>query len=319
MRASRVLFSSLSGKTALLKEVVHDVQSHNPDSIVMGADCNPDCPGASEVEYFINMPRLDKLSDEDLLQFCIENKITHVLPTRDGELNFWATKRDLLANIGVTPWVSGGTFLKSCEDKMDFFQKWKDSAIPAIPTFNKITPSMPNSWVVKERKGSASRKIGVNLSAEKAVQMAAGLIDPIFQPFIPGKEFSAETWVNHRNQCHGVLLRWREKVVDGESHHSTVFRNSIWEAKLKKVFEHQSGARGHCLAQVLVDASGGLNLIEINPRLGGASPLAFRAGLHSIKWHLMEEDNQIDQVNQSPVFTSGLYLKKEGGRVSFGP
>ena len=62
-----------------------------------------DCPGASEVEYFINMPRLDKFSDKDLLQFCIENKITHVLPTRDGELNFWAKRRDLLTNIGVTP------------------------------------------------------------------------------------------------------------------------------------------------------------------------------------------------------------------------
>ena len=319
MRASRVLFSSLSGKIALFQEVVRDVQLHNPDSIVIGTDCNPDCPGASEVEHFIIMPRLNELSDKDLVQFCIENDITHVLPTRDGELNFWATRRNLLADIGVTPWVSGGNFLKLCEDKMDFFQKWKDSEIPAIPTFNKINPSMANNWVVKERKGSASRKIGLNLSPERAVQMSENLIDPIFQPFISGKEFSAETWVNHGNQCHGVLLRWRDKVVNGESHHTTVFRNSIWEAKLKKVFEHQSGAYGHCLAQVLVDSRGGLHLIEINPRLGGASPLAFRAGLHSIKWHLLEEDNKFDEAYQQPVFTNGLYLKKQSGKVSFGP
>ena len=319
MRASRVLFSSLSGKTALFEEVARDVKSHNPDSVVIGADCNPDCPGATQVEHFITMPRLDKLSDKDLVQFCIENEITHVLPTRDGELNFWATRRNLLTNIGVTPWVSGESFIKSCEDKIDFFQKWKDSAIPTIPTFNKIKSSMANNWVVKERKGSASQKIGLNLSAERAVKISKDFTDPIFQPFISGKEFSAETWVSHANQCHGVLLRWRDKVVDGESHHSTVFRNSAWEAKLRKVFEHQGGARGHCLAQVLVDSNGGLHLIEINPRLGGASPLAFRAGLHSVKWHLLEEVNQFNSADQPPVFTSGLYLKKEGGKVSFGP
>ncbi|MDG1132186.1 MAG: ATP-grasp domain-containing protein [Opitutales bacterium] len=319
MRASRVLFSSLSGKIALFEEVVRDVKSHNSDSVVIGADCNPDCSGAAQVEHFITMPRLDKLSDKDLVQLCVENQITHVLPTRDGELNFWATRRHLLTNIGVTPWVSGESFIKSCEDKIDFCQKWKDSAIPSIPTFDKIKSSMAKSWVVKERKGSASRKIGLNLSAERAAEISKDLIDPIFQPFIEGKEFSAETWVSHINKCHGVLLRWRDKVVNGESHHTTVFRNSIWEAKLKKVFEHQSGARGHCLAQVLVDSSGGLHLIEINPRLGGASPLAFRAGLHSVKWHLLEEVNKFNQANQPPVFTSGLYLKKEDGKVSFGP
>ena len=319
MRASRVLFSSLSGKIALFEEVVRDVKSHNSDSVVIGADCNPDCSGAAQVEHFITMPRLDKLSDKDLVQFCIENEITHVLPTRDGELNFWATRRHLLTNIGVTPWVSGESFIKSCEDKIDFFQKWKDSVIPSIPTFNKIKSSMAKSWVVKERKGSASRKIGLNLSAERAAKISKDLIDPIFQPFIVGKEFSAETWVSRINKCHGVLLRWRDKVVNGESHHTTVFRNSIWEAKLKKVFEHQSGARGHCLAQVLVDSSGGLHLVEINPRLGGASPLAIRAGLHSVEWHLLEEVNKFNQANQPPAFTSGLYLKKEDGKVSFGP
>ena len=120
---------------------------------------------------------------------------------------------------------------------LNFFQKWKDSAIPSIPTFNKIKSSMAKSWVVKERKGSASRKIGLNLSAERAAKISKDLIDPIFQPFIVGKEFSAETWVSHINKCHGVLLRWRDKVVNGESHHTTVFRNSIWEAKLKKVFD----------------------------------------------------------------------------------
>jgi carbamoyl-phosphate synthase large subunit len=315
----RILFSSLSGKTALLKEVLSDARSYSPNTVILGADCDKNCAGASQVETFIQMPRLVELSDHDLLQFCIENKITHILPTRDGELLFWAKRKSILRMIGVTPLVSEPGFIEACEDKTAFFLNWKNSVIPPIPTYNNLKSSGIKNWVVKERTGSGSRNIGLNLSFKKAKQFSKKLSNPIFQPFIDGKEYTAETWVSKSNHCRGVLLRWRKEVVNGESHLTKVFNNPDWESKMKRVFEYIPGARGHCVAQVLVDLKGNQHLIEINPRLGGASPLAIHAGLHSIKWHLMEEDNKLNDLMPHPTFPSGMYLRKQNGKVLFGP
>ena len=87
------------------------------------------------------------------------------------------------------------------------------------------------------------------------------------------------------------------------------------EDLIKKTFCHIPGAHGHCNAQVIVDKIGNLHLIEINPRLGGASPLALHAGLNSICWHLMEEANQSGQIPQDLVFPNGMSLSKKNGQV----
>ena len=319
MSGRRILFSSLSGKTALLKEVLCDARSYSPRAVVLGADCDKNCTAASQIENFIEMPSLAQLSDHDLLQFCIQNKITHILPTRDGELLFWARRKSILRTIGVTPLVSEPDFIETCEDKASFFMNWKNSVVPAIPTYHKLKPSGVKRWVVKERTGSGSRKIGLKLSPEDALQYSKKLNDPIFQPFIEGKEYTAETWVSKSNHCQGVLLRWRQEVINGESHLTEVFNNPDWESKMRGVFEHMPGARGHCIAQVLVDSESNLHLVEINPRLGGASPLAIRAGLCSIKWHLMEEDNKLGNLIPPRTFPTGMYLRKQNSKVSFGP
>ena len=118
--------------------------------------------------------------------------------------------------------------------------------------------------------------------------------------------------LSRKNKVHGPILRWRHKVVNGESHETSVFRNKKYEELLSSVFLQSPGAYGHCLAQVLVDPKGRLHLIEINPRLGGASPLALRAGLQSIAWHLMEDFGHAEKIPNMPSFVEGMSLSKKG-------
>ena len=85
-RAPRILFSSLSAKLALYQWVAKEAKAFHPDSSVLATDCFPYCSASSKVEEFIAMPPLVELSDSDLINFCLKNEITHVLPTRDDEL-----------------------------------------------------------------------------------------------------------------------------------------------------------------------------------------------------------------------------------------
>jgi carbamoyl-phosphate synthase large subunit len=317
MPTPRILFCSLSGKIALYQKVLESARSFDASAKVVGGDCDDQCSGASMVDSFIQFPRLSDLSIDQLIKICKTNQITHILPTRDGELSFWSERKKVLASNKIETWVSCPSFLNACYDKLSFFKQWEDSPIAAIPTFERPIEGSPiKNWVAKERIGSASRNALLNIPLAQAKQLSVSKDKQfIYQPFIKGKEFTAEIWISRMNHCHGPVLRWRDKIVDGESHHSTIFRNPQWEDLIKRTFCHIPGARGHCNAQVIVDEIGNLHLIEINPRMGGASPLALHAGLNSICWHLMEEANQAGQIPIDLIFPEGMSLCKKNGQV----
>jgi len=73
------------------------------------------------------------------------------------------------------------------------------------------------------------------------------------------------------------------------------------------------GLYGHVLAQVIVDPDMGPRMIEINPRLGGASPLALAAGLNSIEWFLLETAGRQAEIPNKPILNKKLRLRKIDG------
>jgi carbamoyl-phosphate synthase large subunit len=255
------------------------------------------------------------MDEKFLPEYCKKLGITHIIPTRDGELDFWASNQTALAQHGVKVMVSNKEAIQLCQDKLLFCKAMEKPSIPPVPTSKDITALSGKRFVTKERTGSASQSIGMNLTVQEAVLHAEKLESPIFQPMIEGQEFSAETWIGSTGNCHGMILRWRTKVIDGEAHESEIFENREWEERMEKTFERINGLSGHVLAQVLVDGERNLHLVEINPRLGGASPLALAAGLSSIEWFLLQSENREDEIPERPSLNKNLRLKKDNGRV----
>ena len=310
-----LLFSSLSAKVALYKGVLESAKRYHEQATLIGADCDPNCPAASKVEAFSPIHALADMDEGLLLEYCKKLKPTHIIPTRDGELDFWASNQSALAQHGIKVMVSNKEAIQLCQDKLLFYQSMQKSSIPPIPTSEKITALSAKQIVAKERTGSAAQSIGINLTVNEAFLHAEKLDCPIFQPMIDGKEFSAETWISSAGNCHGMVLRWRTKVIEGEAHESEIFENRKWEERMRKTFERINGLSGHVLAQVLVDADQNLHLIEINPRLGGASPLALAAGLSSAEWFLLQSENRENEIPKVPSIIKDLKLKKENDRV----
>lgn len=303
----KILMTSLSSKIALYDSVLRQAKMFNPNASVIAADSNPNCPGADYVKYFKILPRLDILSPEELLNILGNWRITHVIPTRDDELQYWAQIAPLLLKKQVAVLLSSCDAINLCKDKLSFPTKITISGLKHIPSL--LSPNQSNypKWVIKERYGSGSRGVGANLSKNDAVNLALSLEEPIFQPYIEGVEFTAEGWINRDGECMAVLLRWRDKVVNGESFVSTTFRNTDWENKIKTLFSSINGLKGHCLGQFIVDHDENLNLVEINPRLGGASPLSLSSGLNSILWSLREESGkQFSDSDFQPLFETKL-------------
>ena len=310
-----ILFSSLSAKISLCEKVLQSARRFDKQSRVIGVDCDPNCPAASRVKEFALIPPLEEMDLETLTNYCLGLGVTHVVPTRDEELGYWSARSNHLKQKGIQVMVSSESAVKTCQDKLLFSRSLESSAIPPIDSSDELSRLSCDFFAVKERSGSASKSIGLNLVAQEALEHAKGLDRPIFQPMVQGREFSAETWINSSGKCHGMLLRWRTKIIDGEAHETETFENQEWQKLLISTFEAIPGLSGHALAQVIVDPEQSLHLIEINPRLGGASPLALAAGLNSIEWFLLQSDKRENEIPANPKLNKKLKLRKVNGEA----
>ena len=91
-KVPQILLSSLSSKIALYDTVFRQAKMYHPDASVIGADCNPNCPAAKSVYRFKTLPTLNCLKDNELLDFLLKWKITHVIPSERSRITILGKK-----------------------------------------------------------------------------------------------------------------------------------------------------------------------------------------------------------------------------------
>jgi carbamoyl-phosphate synthase large subunit len=282
-----ILVTSISKKVPLLKSLKKAKAKLNEIDQVIGADSNNNCIGKFFVDQFWNMPLIEQLELKEFIEYCKQKKIFCVIPTRDGELSYFAKNRDIFLNNNIHVMISDSKAVKACLDKLEFFEEGKKLSFPVIQTTKKIEELDCSSYVVKERYGAGSRKIRLNLKKEEAVSHGNSLDNPIFQPFIKGKEFSVDLYVGKDGKTKGAITRTRELIVDGESQITETVQNPELETMCSQ-FVEKLNLYGHSVMQVIIDSEGNLNIIECNNRFGGASSLSQEVGLDSFFWFLLE-------------------------------
>lgn len=282
-----VLITSISRKVPLIQAVRTACDQSFSSYKLFGADANPAVIGRYFVDVFWQMPLLKQLAIEEFIRFCLQHEIKAVIPTRDGELIFFAHYKQELLKHGIHVMVSSLDSVKLCLDKLSFYEQARHYDLPVIPTFQRLEALSGNAIVVKERYGAGADRIGLNLNCHEAERHASKLEHPIYQPFIKGEEYSIDLYVDLAGKVKGVIPRKRVLVIDGESQVTrTVMNESL--IQLGKRFLQYFSFYGHIVLQVLVDADGKIHIIECNPRFGGASTLSIASGLDSFRWFFRE-------------------------------
>jgi len=260
----------------------------NVGGLLIGADSNPECIGRYFVDDFWEMPTTDRLDPADVVRYCKASGIRLIIPTRDGELFFFAENRGLFNSNGIAVMIASPESVQTCLDKREFFNALKNkNGLNPIPTFDHPDSNCRERWVMKERFGSGSRNIILNLSVEEARLSLNRFEKPICQPYVEGREFSIDLYISQKAVPKGCVVRTRDSVVNGESQvTTTVDRPDIEKACLETAVI--IGLTGHTLFQIIEDSSGSLNILECNCRFGGASTLSVAAGLDSFYWFFGE-------------------------------
>ena len=288
-----VLVTSLAGKAPFLRAVQAAARCLHYATRVIGADLNPQALARPLADDFWPMPALRDAALPELLAGLKARHIAYLIPTRDGELAFWSRHRAALAEAGVAVLISSPKAVYRCLDKLEFAAFGQLHGLPVIATARdidalteRLTP-LPTAFVVKERHGAGSLSLGLNLPAAAALAHARTLQEPVFQPFIHGREISVDGYVDRAGHVHGLVARTRDVVVRGESQVTTTLPDTALLARLTPMVE-RLGLYGPFVLQALLTDDGGLHLIECNCRFGGASTLGIAAGVDSFYWFLQE-------------------------------
>lgn len=288
-----VLITSISKKVPLIKCVKNASSRLADRKKVFGADMDTGCVGRYFVDEFWKMPQLDALAPEDLIAYCQKQQIHSIIPTRDGELLYFSKHSEQLRQHGIHVMISCEESLKIVHDKLLFYNTLRKMEIPSIETFNKLSDFESPHYVSKEQYGAGSGSIGIRLSKKDSEDHARKLNHPIFQPFIKGKEISVDLYVDRSGNGKGVVLRYREKVIGGESQVTTTFRDKHLEVQCVRLAEDLK-LYGHVMFQLIQQE----NLptwyfLECNARFGGASTLSLAVGLDSFYWFFQEVDGYV--------------------------
>ena len=288
--AGFVLISSLAAKVPLAEAVKNAAHRFRSGLRVMGGDLNPQALAFYYTDEQWITPLTNDENLPEIIAHCHAEGITRIIPTRDGELAFWARHRATLATAGIAVLVSESDAVQRCLDKLEFSTFGQQQDLPIIPAslnIDTLVNHQTAAFVVKERYGAGSLSLGLNLPYAAAVAHAQTLQEPIFQPFIQGREISVDGYVSRAGQVHGLVARTRDVIVRGESQVTTTFHDPALLARLTPIIA-QLGLYGPFVLQALLTDDGGLHIIECNCRFGGASTLGIAAGVDSFFWFLQE-------------------------------
>ncbi|MCC3152198.1 NAD-dependent epimerase/dehydratase family protein [Hymenobacter sp. BT770] len=291
-----VLISSVAAKVPLVRAVQAAAKRLHPDIKVVGGDMNHACLGQHFTDEFWLMPATADEHLPNIIRHCLDHGIGHIIPTRDGELAFWSRHRTELAEAGIAVLVSAPEAVNRCIDKLEFSTFGQENGLPIIPAAlgpdalgitTDVHGSATPGFVVKERHGAGSLSLGLNLPEAAALTHAHALQEPIFQPFVEGREISVDAYVDRRGKVRGLVPRTRDVIIHGESQVTTTLDAPGLVARLIPIVE-KLGLYGPLVLQALLTPDGGLHIIECNCRFGGASTLGIAAGVDSFFWFLQE-------------------------------
>jgi carbamoyl-phosphate synthase large subunit len=231
-----------------------------------------------------------------MLDLCRENAVRLVVPTIDTELPTYAAHRGEFSAIGTTVAISAPETIAIGGDK-NRTHEWL--VANGFPTVRQTTPDrlrsgaddpgeFPFPLLVKPRGGSASIGVAVVRDPpEMAMATRSGSF--IVQTVARGVEHTVDVLVDRQGKCRCAVPRKRIEVRAGEVSKAVTVRHDGMMDLARRIAEALPGAYGVLNIQLFLDeASGGLEVIEINPRFGGGFPLAWKAGADYPRWLLQE-------------------------------
>lgn len=279
---NNILITSAGRRVSLIKAFKEVSKKLKLKSKVFITDLNPKIAPSS---YFADDSfKIGLFTDSgyinNLLEICLKNKVSIVIPTLDTELILLAKSKSLFKTKGINIVISDLKLIETLRNKIatnDFFNSLK---IKTPIVFNRHNMRFP--VFLKPLNGSNSQGI---YKAENINEIKPADLDSKSMIILENidntiyDEYTIDLYYDKNSSLKCVVPRIRLKVVGGESNQGVTKKNEVYDF-VKNRFIFLEGAIGCLTLQVFSKRLNPSEIIgiEINPRFGGGYPFSFNAG-----------------------------------------
>ena len=285
-----ILITSASRKVSLVRNFKKALGNRGK---VIAADINPKSPALYFADDYLIVPRSDDPNFINfIIDFCKNNSIKLIIPTRDEELPLFSKNRDVFDEIDVKIMVSDVESIEICQDKMKFINFCINNGFGIPKTYNNINSRDTNDFplFLKPVVG----KSGVDTfrvdSFENLNEILSRNNDFIVQECVEAPEYTIDLFADFEGNVISAVPRQRVYVWGGESLITKTVKIDLIINESVRLAE-KLGLKGHNTIQCFFDGEN-IKFIEVNPRFGGAASISFEAGANSAEFLIKLLNNE---------------------------
>lgn len=288
---TNILITSAGKRVSLVRIFKSTLLELNINGKVFTSDMNPSMAPACYVSdgYFKVLRVTNDNYIDELIDICVNNNISIIIPTIDTELLILALNKDKLSAHGITPIISEYEFIKICRDKRKTNDLFKSFGIKTPQIIDIKNPTFP--IFAKPYDGSLSQNIHILLNDKDLTDDIINDPKLMFMELIDDKrysEYTVDIYFGKDSNVKSIVPRKRIEIRAGEINKGITAKNNIVNY-LYKHLKKLSGIRGCLCMQLFFNEDlNDIIGIEINPRFGGGYPLSFHAGANYAKYIIKE-------------------------------
>lgn len=296
-----VLFSSVGRRVELVKAFREASNELKIKSKLIGVDMDELAPALNFVDKKYKVP---KLSSEEfipqIIEICKKENVAIIIPTLDTELSLYSKNKELIQNeCGAKVMVSDENVISIIRNKVKTYEFLKENNF-SVPKLIKEKDVQDKEYkfplFIKPLDGSSSIN-NFKINNERELEFFKEYVsNPMIQEFSEGQEYCVDVFCDFKGNVITVVPKIRIAHRGGE----------ITKAKIVK--DRELIEIGKKLANLLkpcgeinfdcIKTESGVDIIEINGRFAGGSPISFKSGANSPKkiyQLLMNEELQYNE------------------------
>lgn len=259
---------------------------------IFAADANPILSAACQVaDGYFQLPKVSEpvYFKKALLEHCLANNISLVVPTIDTELKLLASLKEEFLEKGITILISSEEFIDKCRDKRAIHQFFEAHNVRVAKEFKKNNYTLP--LFIKPIDGSRSIDTFIIYAEKDLTDYHFQNEKLMFLEYLDHslyEEYTCDLYYGKDHLLKCVVPRKRITIRDGEVNKG-VTKNNELVGYIRDRLHYIEGAVGCLTAQFFKHKEKELVYgIEINPRFGGGFPLSDVAGANYPKWIIQE-------------------------------
>mgnify|MGYP006073350781 FL=1 len=279
---NNILITSAGRRVSLVKAFKKSSVILKTESKVFITDLDPKTSPAS---YFAdNSFKIGYFNDpnyiDTLLEICLKNSISIIIPSLDTELVLLSNAKNKFLSKGINIIISSINLIETLRDKITTNVFFNSLNVKTPIIFTKDAIKYP--VFLKPLNGSNSKGIykADNIKEIKPSDLESHnmmLLEYLDNTIYD--EYTIDLYYDKNSNLKCAVPRIRLKVVGGESNQGVTRKNEVLEYVINK-FNFLEGAFGCLTLQVFSKKSNPSDIfgIEINPRFGGGYPFSLNAG-----------------------------------------